>query len=346
MKFEPDNGAEITKESIKNRLKTYDADAYQERLNQEKIGCLFYDSDYYPAILKEISDPPLVLYYKGRPEILHTDYLGVVGPRAASDYGKAVTSRLVRDVLPYFGIVSGLAKGIDTCAHETALHYSGRTAAVVGTGLDQVYPQSNLKLFNRIIEKGCVVSEYPPGIGPKAFHFPQRNRIIAGLSKGVLVCEANEKSGALITARLAGDYGREVFAVPGSIFSSSTVGPHKLIQTGAKLVTGYEDIVNEFNYLFRAPRKSLFSQSQENNRVEFSGTSCHDAKDILGEMKTDQLTQDEKNVLSAVGFENQGIETILKTSRLEIQKVLPILTVLEINGLIEQFPGKQFRRRS
>ena len=213
------------------------------RLNGVRIVSI-YDEDY-PKSLKEIHDPPLVLYVRG--EIPKSNYaIGVVGSREASHYGlKAANlfaTGLAREGIP---IISGGAKGIDAAAHEAALKAGGTTVAVLGCGLDIAYPASNQKLFERIAQSGAVISEYPPGTAPMSQNFPARNRIIVGLSRGIVVAEAAQKSGALITAHIAADEGREVYCVPGNIFENTSIGCHELIRQGAKLVDSVTDILED-----------------------------------------------------------------------------------------------------
>lgn len=213
------------------------------RLNGVQLVSI--NDEAYPKALREIHDPPLVLYVKG--QIPKADYaIGVVGSREATHYGlkaaRVFAGGLAKEGIP---IISGGAKGIDAAAHEAALDAGGSTVAVLGCGLDISYPASNKKLFQRIAERGAVISEYPPGTAPMAINFPARNRIIVGLSRGIIVAEAARKSGALITAHIAADEGREVYCVPGNIFEGTSIGCHDLIRMGAKLVDGVADIMEE-----------------------------------------------------------------------------------------------------
>jgi DNA processing protein len=202
--------------------------------------------DSYPAMLKEIIDPPLALFYRGDPDVLRQPLVAVVGSRRASPYGINAARELARQLSSAgVTVVSGLARGIDAAAHEAALASSGKTIAVLGTGIDIIYPRSHRRLTDAIAAAGLVLSEFPPGTPPMAQNFPIRNRIISGLSLGVVIVEATSRSGSLITARTAAEQGREVFAVPGSIFSRGTEGTHRLIQYGAKLVHEVEDILEE-----------------------------------------------------------------------------------------------------
>lgn len=200
----------------------------------------------YPPLLRELPDPPLALHFAGDVSLLRRPSVAIVGSRRATPYGVNVAEQLARQLSSTgLAIVSGLARGIDSSAHHATLAAGGTTIAVLGTGIDVVYPRSNLRLFRRIAEQGVIVTELAPGTPPKPEHFPVRNRIISGLSYGTVIVEATSRSGSLITARLAAEQNREVFAVPGSIFSAGSEGPNRLIQYGAKLVHDANDVLDE-----------------------------------------------------------------------------------------------------
>lgn len=200
----------------------------------------------YPKLLREIYNPPVLLFYQGNLQLLNRRKLAVVGARYATSYGIRATESLVAGMTKAgFTIVSGLAKGVDSCSHQTAIAYGGQTIGIIGTGLDICYPKETSQLQKQMMTEQLVLSEYMNGSEPKKFHFPARNRIIAGLCLGTCVMEARKNSGSLITAQAALDYGREVFAVPGSIFHSFSTGCHELIKDGAKCTTSVDDIVNE-----------------------------------------------------------------------------------------------------
>jgi DNA processing protein len=215
--------------------------------------------DSYPRLLREIHDPPLVLHYRGDLSLLATPSVAIVGSRIATVYAINAAAHLARKLAPAgLTIVSGLARGVDSAAHDAALDSGGTTIAVLGTGIDVVYPRSNKRLFQRIADKGLIVTEFAPGAPPLPEHFPIRNRIISGLTLGTVIVEATCRSGSLITARMAAEQNREVFAIPGSIFSAGSEGTHRLVQYGAKLVHDEEDIFNELprdlqSQLKRAP---------------------------------------------------------------------------------------------
>jgi DNA processing protein len=204
------------------------------------------NDDAYPQMLKEIHDPPLALHVRGDVSLLARPAIAIVGSRRASPYGVNAATQLARQIASAgVVIVSGLARGIDAAAHTATLDAGGQTIAVLGTGIDVVYPSTNKRLFERIAREGLIVSEFPPGTPPKPEHFPIRNRVISGLSRGTVIVEATSRSGSLITARMAAEQGRDVFAVPGSIFSPGSEGTHRLIQYGAKLVHDVNDVLEE-----------------------------------------------------------------------------------------------------
>ncbi len=234
-----------------NHLHSFKNQSMLNHYKAKNIHVLTVFDQHYPERLKQIFDPPWVLYVVGRIEILHEPkLLSVVGTRNPSSYGyQSMTKVLVPLVHENWTIVSGLAMGIDTKAHELSLEHQGETIAVIAGGFHHIYPKNNILLAKKIIDNGLLISEYPPNFEPKRWHFPMRNRIISGLSVGTLVVEAKEKSGSLITANLALQQGREVYAIPGPIHISTSIGCNKLIQAGAKLVTSSEDIRSEILYI-------------------------------------------------------------------------------------------------
>ena len=280
----------------------------------EEIKTISINDENYPKLLREIKDAPKVLYYRGKilPE---ENCFAIVGTRLASTYGKQVTLEVASDLAEAaLTIVSGLAPGIDTFAHEAVVERSKRTIAVLGTGLDEksIYPQSNLKLAKKILENdGCLISEYPPGTHGTKFTFLKRNRIISGLSFGVLVIEAKEKSGALNTANWAKKQGRKIFAVPGSIYSSNSKGPHFLIKNGAKLVESANDILKELNLpLLKSTFDNLIGENLEENL-------------ILEVLKEGALDTDK----------------IIEKTKLSAAKVASTLAILEIKGKVKNLGG-------
>ncbi|HBK53488.1 MAG TPA: DNA-protecting protein DprA, partial [Syntrophomonas wolfei] len=217
---------------------------YLERLENEGINPVSFEESSYPSSLGNIYNPPMLLYFQGNMDCIEKICLAVVGSRAASDYGRTTARKLVHQLAARgISVVSGMARGIDTEAHRGALDAGGKTIAVLGSGLNIIYPRSNKRLFHEIIEQGVVISEFPLDTNPEPGNFPMRNRIISGISRGVVVVEARAKSGALITADYALEQGRDVFAVPGPINRESSMGANNLIKQGAKLITGVEDII-------------------------------------------------------------------------------------------------------
>jgi DNA processing protein len=284
-------------------------DAEMEKLKRFGIQVLTWHDDDYPARLKEIYDYPPLLYIRGSLTAADEWCLAVVGTRRATAYGRQVTEEIVSDLARNnITIISGLARGIDSVAHQAALDAGGRTIAILACGLDIIYPSENLNLARRIIENGALLSEYPLGTKPKPDHFPRRNRILSGMSLGVLVTEAGEGSGALITANLALEQNRDVLAVPGSILSPSSRGANNLIQEGAKLVQNCQDILEELN--LRAVAQQL----------EF--------KEIIPESETESV------LLKRLSTEPAHIDNICAGSGLPVATVSSTLAMMELKGLI------------
>jgi DNA processing protein len=279
----------------------------------------FSDTDY-PTLLRHIHDPPPVLYVYGR---LHPDSLNIaiVGSRNATSYGRTATEHLGGGLARRgFTVVSGMARGIDAAAHIGALAAGGKTIAVLGCGLDTVYPAENKSLFYRIVESGAVISEFPFLTPPEAHNFPVRNRIISGLALGTVIVEATHKSGSLITARLAAEQGREVFAVPGSITSFKSMGTHRLIKQGAKLVEHVDDIVEELN--IARPIPSISTKEEP----------------------TISLTPEEKKIIDELSPYPVHIDKLVRHLSLSAGQVSGLLLQLELKGLVTQSPGKLFAR--
>lgn len=316
----------------------------------------------YPKMLLNTYDPPPVLYVQG--EIQETDGLAVaiVGTRKCSAYGRTQAEKLASGLaLAGFTVVSGLARGIDSAAHAGTLQQDGaRTIAVLGTGLDNIYPPENKKLFEQIAAgRGAVVTELPFNSPPSREHFPRRNRIIAGLSLGVIVVEGDETSGALITARFAVDMDREVFAVPGNVESPNARGPHRLIKQGAKLVESVEDVLDELKgvaeALVKLPRPDArlrlpsASTAPSAPLLEAAGLppatapSSGDRRPDATDLRAVQLNPREKTIFSLLDpTEAKGIDALIQASGLKAHEVLSTLLVLEVRRLCRQLPGKRF----
>ncbi len=315
----------------------------QQKMTSAGVALVPISDSRYPPRLKEIFDPPPILFAHGRWELLETLMIGVVGTRRPTPYGVAAAQRLAKDLAEAgLTIASGMARGIDTAAHKAALDAGGYTIAVFGCGVDEVYPAENRKLAEQIAEKGLLISEFPMGTPAYPQNFPVRNRIIAGMSAGVLVVEGGEYSGSAITAKLAIDQGREVFAVPGNITSKMSWGPNLLIKQGAKLVQEWNDVVTE---LKPEDRRRLVDHCR--NRLKLNGLEAYEspaansasipsgpmqgvAKAVLGALKLDL----------AIGLDHL-MGTVEQASPSE---VIAALFELELAGLVRQVPGKRYIR--
>ncbi len=287
------------------------------RMEKKGVDILTISSQLYPNRLRQIYDPPPLLYLRG--ELTKGDNLAlaIVGSRLATVYGRLVTERLALQLAKRgITIVSGLARGIDSSAHRGALKAGGRTLAVLGCGVDVCYPPENEKLMNQITTSGAVISEFPLGSPPEAGNFPQRNRLISGLSLGVIVVEAGQRSGALITAQCALDQGREVFAIPGNINARTSKGTNKLIKEGAKLVDGVDDILEELG---------------------MAGSPADDEP-------PPKLEGDEATVFGLLSSEPIHVDRIIRQTGYSSPRVLSLLLSLELKGLVRQLSGNQFVR--
>ena len=288
-----------------------------EWIAQEENGLLTLADSGYPTLLLEISDPPPLLYVKGNTELLNNSTLGIVGSRSATPQGVANAEAFARELSDnQFTIVSGMALGIDAGAHRGGLRGRCSSIAVVGTGLDIVYPARNRELAHDLSERGLMISEFPLGTRPVAANFPRRNRLISGMSRGVLVVEAAVKSGSLITARYALEQGREVFSVPGSIHSTLSKGCHALIKQGAKLVETAEDILIELGQQVVTGNRSSVGAQPGNNPA----------------------------LLDAVGFDPVDLDTICERAGLTAENASAMLLELELNGELARLPGGGFQR--
>lgn len=282
-----------------------------------------FDAPTYPQLLKEIYDPPVVLFIRGNIDLLLLPKMAIVGSRNATISGREIAYKFSNDLSGQFVVTSGMALGIDAQAHLGALQNKGFTIAVVATGLDITYPARHKVLQKDILEnKGLIISEFAPGVAPKAGHFPKRNRLISGLSLGVIVVEASMKSGSLISARCALEQGREVFAVPSSIYNLQAKGCHWLIKQGAKLVENIADIVEEFD--------EIESEGLNLSRNKEKDTSTE--KIIEQDLCNDSM-------LASVGYEITPVDLVVSRSKLPIDVVLTRLTVLELRGLVSAVPG-------
>lgn len=292
-----------------------------------------FDDRFYPSLLKQIYDPPLVIFVQGNKQLLNENQLAVVGSRSASASGRETAFDLAQKLVDIdLVITSGLALGIDAVAHKGALTSNASTIAVVATGLDKVYPARHKALAQQIIANhGAIISEFLPGTLPKAGHFPKRNRIISGLSIGVLVVEATLNSGSLITARCALEQNRDVFSIPNAINNPQAKGCHWLIKQGAKLVEEVADIVEELTFINQS---SLHLSKQKKLQGIVN-------KEIAQKNQNKSLCVDE--LLASVGFEITPVDKVVSRSKLPIEEVLTRLTMLELSGLVAAVPGGYLR---
>ena len=295
-------------------------DRLLENLNKEKIKVLTIDDAEYPKLLKQIYDPPLLIYYRGDLEAFSDFSLAIVGTRKYTPYGQQVTEKITKDLVANgLTIVSGLALGVDTLAHLATVEAGGRTVAVLGCGLDRqsIYPWQNRYLADKIqASGGIVLTEYPLCAQPLKHHFPQRNRLISGLSLGTLVIEAGEKSGSIITAMHALDQNRDVFAIPGNIYSAYSSGTNSLIKLGAKLVAGAKDILESLNLT---------------QAVAFT-----ENKKIIPESAEEAL------ILSRLSHEPMEIDDLIRLTKLDASVINSTLTLMEMKGIIKNLGGMQY----
>jgi len=291
------------------------------RLERDNVRILAYDDPAYPPLLRTIHDPPALLYLRGRP--LPEDALAVIGARNASDSGRYLTEQISGEIAACgITIVSGLARGIDSAAHRAALAVGGNTVAVLGCGIDRIYPPENANLFEQIAVGGTIISEYPPGTEPLSGHFPGRNRIISALSKGVLIVEATEKSGSLITADFALEQGREVFAIPGAVTAANSGGVNSLLKQGAHLVTEARDVLDSL-WPERATRQGDPATAEENI-----------------------YSEQEVSIIRQLSFEPLHIDDLARKSGLTPMELSVILLQLEVRGGVTQLPGMRYIRAS
>lgn len=323
LKVVPGINSKQVQEILKTRV-SVDLERFLRYCKEEEIHLLTPEDSEFPANLRHIFDPPPVIYYRGTLMAEDVFSVAIVGSRKMTAYGRRVTRKLARDlVVKGFTIVSGMALGIDGVAHQAALEAGGRTIAVLGSGLNQIYPREHTQLYHEIIRSGVVLSTYPPETFPEKGHFPARNRIISGLSLGTVVVEAGKRSGALITADQALEQNREIFAVPGSIFNNQSHGTNALIQKGAKLITSAQDISDELGELaeFACQRELSDGRSVE---------------------KLPAITLVQTQVLSILEGGEVGFDQLLEQTQISVSELNAVLLELELMGLIFQEPGLKF----
>ena len=328
------------------------ARALAAECSQKRIGIVTIGDSGYPARLRQIPDAPLVLYYRGRlPNWEAYPAIGIVGTRKASGYGLQIAEKMGAQIAACGGmVVSGAADGIDSAAMKQALLQGGPVVGVLGFGADVVYPASSRKLFAQLEEKGCLISEYPPGTPGYKWNFPQRNRLISGISHGVLVVEAPERSGALITARHAMEQGREVFVVPGNINSDTSAGSNNLLREGATAVFEGYDILRE--YASRFPGQIRKAEPKEIPPIpeKVVDVPTKPAKKPIDNREVTQysvlnsgastLTEEEKTLLSHLTPKIEGVDEVIARSGMETAKALSVLTKLSLKGMVKHHPGK------
>lgn len=318
----PGVGPETAWTIVKGR-NSFAVEAELERAEAEGVRIVTPVDEEYPAPLREIHDPPLALYVRGTLQSRDVHALGVVGTRRPSHYGRACAETLASQLVRTgWVVVSGLAVGIDTAAHRGALKAGGRTLAVLGAGLDHLFPPENRELADQISQQGAVLTEYPFGRPPDRTTFPVRNRIISGLSRGVLVVEAGETSGALHTAHQALEQGRTVFAVPGRIDSPTARGTHRLIKQGAKLVEHVDDILQEFEFLLPP----------------------HDRRRLQSPSPSPPLTEEEQRFVQALEDGEQDVDTLIRKTGIPAAAVQAMLVGLEMKRVIRMLPGRRVER--
>ncbi|MBW1849833.1 MAG: DNA-protecting protein DprA [Deltaproteobacteria bacterium] len=319
----------VIREEIARRIvnRQFNPDPEEEMKKVEKCNAriITYIDSSYPRLLKEIHSPPMLLYIKGKNIPNNQTSIAVVGSRNPTYYGIKASERIGFGLARRgIGVVSGMAKGIDSAAHMGCLRGKGFTVAVIGTGIDLVYPASNRKLSEQISESGAVISEFPIGSPPEPRNFPMRNRIISGLSRGVAVVEATKKSGSLITASMALEQGREIFAVPGSIDSFKSTGSHSLIKQGAKLIENADDILDEFGFSDRPIQENAFLQDMSDKVPDMGGS--------------------EQKIYEILGDYPIHIDEIVRQGDMDAGEVSSALMELELKGLAKQLMGKMFVR--
>jgi DNA processing protein len=305
--------------------------AHKELADLEKVGgrLLTWDEPSYPHLLREIYDPPPVLYVRGHVELLDRHSIAIVGTRRPTPYGNQMTERLGQDLAARgLVIVSGLARGIDSSAHKGALEApAGMTVGVLGCGVDVIYPKENRKLFAQMLERGAIISEFPLGTFPAPQNFPIRNRVIAGMTLGTVVVEGAQYSGSLITARLAMEFSREVYAVPGNVTQPVSFGPNQLIKQGAKLVTGWEDVVEELPTGIRAELAPVETTTAAERALLF----------------VEALSPVERTLYELLHADSvRHVDELVELSGRNSSEVLAALFELEMKGIVRQLPGKQF----
>ncbi|MFH1198771.1 MAG: DNA-processing protein DprA [Candidatus Omnitrophota bacterium] len=334
-------GMGVAKKIVEGR-KRVDLDRQIKLIEKNNVTVIPIDSEFYPVNLKSIFDPPLVLFVQG--EILPQDYfsIAIVGTRLASFYGRTMSEKLSRELVERgFTICSGGARGVDTFSHQAALRAKGRTLAVLGCGLDIAYPPDNKKLFEEIAQKGAMISEFPLSTRPDRGNFPMRNRIISGLSLGVVVIEAPHKSGALITVTHANEQGREVFSVPGHADSFVSKGTNQLLKEGAKLVENADDIIEELEPIL----KSKIGELKINHFCHSEGGQRPTEESLCQSTISPELTEEESRLYSLITMRSVQLDELVEKTHMNIPELSDTLLKLRMKKLIGELPGKLYIRQ-
>lgn len=308
---------------------------------KKKLSILTWQDSTYPSRLRNIPDPPLVLYYKGQlPKFDEEPVIGIVGTRKASAYGLAAAARIGKEVAQSGGlVVSGMAAGVDAMATEGALSQGKAAVGVLGCGADRIYPYTNRGLFRKMEQQGCLISEYPPGTPPNKWNFPRRNRIISGMSNGTVVVEAPQISGALITARRALEQGRDVFVVPGNIDAPTCAGSNALLRDGAMAALCGWDVLREYEALY--PDKIHHSEAVLPEQTDKKGIDNPQTPSYIDLETTADLSGDEHTVLQQMKGGEQNIDEIIAGAGISPAAVLAALTMLEVKGYVRTLPGRR-----
>lgn len=352
------NIALIRQNDIKELINK-DTNKAEKIINKIKVigaDIITFESSEYPKKLKALPNPPYVLYVRGQlPDFEDRVSIGVVGIRDYSDYGKAVTIKLSYELSKEgITIVSGMARGIDTFAAVAAMRAGGKTVAVLGSGIDVIYPPENVEVMKKISQNGAVISEYPPGTEPFRVNFPERNRIIAALSDGLLVTEAPKKSGALITAKYASEIGKTIFSVPGNVFAPNCVGTNSLIKAGYKMVTHPKDILEEYSYELSKLEKKTDSEPvfveipfkkakrKKNSKVdEVINEEPKQQKEVnINDRRFSELSEDELKIVKILIKDGKtSVDELIRKSDLKTATVNQMLPLMEIDGLVKRTEG-------
>jgi len=319
----------VPAQAITSRQAYKDAEAELDRVRKLGFGLLNWSDPEYPQRLLEIYDPPPLLYVRGDVGVLNRHSISMVGTRRPTPYGNQVAERLGRDLADRgLTIVSGMARGVDSSAHQGACKASrGATVGVLGTGVDIIYPKENKRLFAEVERRGALISEFPLGSHPAPENFPVRNRVVAGMSLGVIVVQGAQYSGSLITARLGMEFGREVYGVPGNVTADVSFAPNQLIKQGAKLVTSWEDVIEELPTEIRAELFPIDDTSIEERTSLFVKALSQVERKVFGLLSVD---------------ESIHVDEVVEKSELSSSEVLAALCEMEMKGMVRQMPGKQF----